>query len=77
MVRRNWCETRPFSFGRLLGDVNGDGVVNGVDISLIRRNLGAKRASPPGDVNGDGVVTTTDLNLARRTRGRSIPIPGR
>ncbi len=40
-------------------DVNGDGVVNILDLTIIARDLGTDRLE--GDVNGDGVVNVLDL----------------
>ena len=40
-------------------DVNGDGVVNILDLTIIARDLGTDRLE--GDVNGDGVVNILDL----------------
>ena len=40
-------------------DVNGDGVVNILDLTIIARDLGTDRLE--GDVNGDGVVNVIDL----------------
>lgn len=40
-------------------DVNGDGVVNILDLTLIARGLGTDNLE--GDVNGDGVVNVLDL----------------
>ena len=40
-------------------DVNGDGVVNIVDLTLVAQRFG--RNSLKGDVNGDGVVNVFDL----------------
>ncbi|MEE2681871.1 MAG: hypothetical protein VX641_05810 [Planctomycetota bacterium] len=42
----------------VLGDLNGDGVVNGMDMTIL---LGAWGSSGPGDFNGDGVVDGADL----------------
>lgn len=53
------------------GDVNGDGVVNQLDLAIITRNFGSlvdKRAD--GDITGavsnqpDGVVDALDLSIA-------------
>jgi hypothetical protein len=45
----------------VLGDLNGDGVINGADLGSL---LGAWGAAPPGapaDLNSDGVVNGADL----------------
>ena len=40
-------------------DVNGDGVVNILDLTLVAQEFGTD--SLEGDVNGDGVVNVFDL----------------
>jgi hypothetical protein len=63
-------------FDRLLGDVTGDGVVNGGDQTAIAAALG--QSAPQGfaplnaDVNGDGGVTARDATLATRSTGRRL-----
>jgi len=42
-----------------LGDLSGDGVVNGADMAVVLNNWGMVTAT--GDVNSDGVVDGTDL----------------
>jgi hypothetical protein len=47
------------------GDVNNDGVVNGLDISLVASHwlqTGTPK-SLPGDANGDGIVNGLDISL--------------
>lgn len=44
----------------LLGDLNGDGVVNGADLGLL---IGAWGGSGPADLNCDGIVDGADLGL--------------
>ena len=46
----------------LAGDVNHDGIVNGLDISLVASNWLAT-GSNPADANGDGVVNGLDISL--------------
>ena len=45
----------------LPGDANSDGVVNGLDISLIASHWLA--TGPAGDVTGDGIVNGLDIAL--------------
>ena len=40
-------------------DVNGDGVVNILDLTLVAQGFGTDEAN--GDVNGDGVINVFDL----------------
>ena len=42
------------------GDLNGDGVVNGIDLGIL---LGAWGARGPADLNADGVVNGIDLGI--------------
>jgi len=50
----------------LAGDMNGDDVVDGVDLSLLGRSLGAceDAANCPGDLDHDGDVSAQDLEAA-------------
>ncbi|TVQ59384.1 MAG: hypothetical protein EA379_11070 [Phycisphaerales bacterium] len=47
----------------LIGDANGDGVVDFGDLSLVLANFGQSGANLPGDVTGNGVVDFGDLSL--------------
>ena len=40
-------------------DVNGDGVVNILDLTLVAQGIGSNEAG--ADVNGDGVINVFDL----------------
>ncbi|MFZ9915736.1 MAG: trypsin-like peptidase domain-containing protein, partial [Phycisphaerales bacterium] len=60
----NWdsvCVSRAVSscFARP-GDLNGDGIVNGIDLGTL---LGAWGGSGAADVNGDGIVNAADLSV--------------
>jgi len=59
----------PF-FLQILGDVNGDGVVNIQDLVLIAARFGQTGAEP-ADVNGDGVVNIQDLVLVASHFGQN------
>ena len=73
-------------FYRLLGDVNGDGIVDqndlneiaaarGQSVSQIAAAIGqpASGLTPLSmDVNGDGSVNNTDLLLATKSKGNSL-----
>jgi hypothetical protein len=64
-----------YDFFRLLGDLNGDGVVNSSDL-VIERNqiIGYAGAVPTiaGDLNGDGVVDISDYILLRGRLGKRV-----
>ncbi len=63
-------------FDRILGDVNGDGIVDSNDLNEIAASsnptsqLGWTPLST--DVNGDGTVTAFDLTLATRAKGHKL-----
>lgn len=53
------------------GDLNKDGKVNAIDLSLLRQTFGKTGSS--GDLNGDGKVNALDLALLRSRFGK---VPG-
>jgi hypothetical protein len=55
----------------LLGDTNGDGKVDLVDLNNVRNFFGAAGPGVAGDTNGDNVVDLTDLNNVRNNFGAS------
>ena len=69
-------QTSVHHFYRLLGDVNGDAIVDQNDLTEIATSIGEN--SPNGwaplsvDVNGDGSVTAFDRTLAARSKGRRL-----
>ncbi|MCY3552202.1 MAG: von Willebrand factor type A domain-containing protein [Candidatus Poribacteria bacterium] len=55
-------------------DVNQDGTVNIVDLTLVAQNLGTPAtANPRVDVNGDGNVNILDMVLVSQNFGEVIP----
>ena len=58
------------NFFRLLGDVNGDGVVNALDRMLVQAAMGT--TNPEYDVNGTGVVSAIDRALVLRALNRKL-----
>jgi len=63
---------------RLLGDVNGDGKVDGNDIMLAARafasEAGGPRWNPDADLNGDGRVDGRDLVTIARNFGKGLSL---
>jgi len=53
--------TFTISGGTTLGDLNGDGVVDGADLGILLNLWGS--ADPTADLNGDGVVDGADLGI--------------
>ena len=51
-------------------DLNNDGTVNVLDLTLVARDLG-KTGSPAGDVNGDGSVNVLDLVMVAQHLGET------
>jgi fibronectin type 3 domain-containing protein len=58
----------------VFGDANSDGVVNSVDLNLVKTNFGSIGAvGAPGDVNEDGVVDIADYNMVKNNiNGSSV-----
>src|ERR1700728_4401255 len=54
----------------ILGDVNGDGVVNCADLAIVKGSFGLKTGQPGfdprADVNHDGVVNILDLSIVAK-----------
>ena len=69
-------QTAVHNFYRLLGDVNGDGIVDNNDLNSIAASIG--ESAPTGltplsaDVIGSGTITAFDLTLATRSKGRTL-----
>ncbi len=63
-------------FDRILGDVNGDGIVDSNDLNEIAASINetSRMGWTPlsADVTGAGVVTAFDLTLATRSKGRKL-----
>ncbi len=52
------------------GDINGDGVVNAIDLSILANNWGgSSRTRAQGDLNGDTVVNAYDLSILANNWG--------
>ena len=54
----------------LNGDVNDDGIVNVLDLTLVGQNFGVTFDRPQTDVDGDGQVNVLDLIIVANMFGR-------
>ena len=59
---------------RLPEDVNGDGIVNIIDLTLVASNFG-KQGENVADVNDDGIVNIIDLTLVASAFGNVVAAP--
>ena len=74
----------PVNGDLLLGDANGDGIVNGVDLNTVLSNYNRTGMDwVHGDFYGDGTVNGTDLNAVLSNYNQSfasaaaaVPEPG-
>ena len=57
-------------------DLNNDGVVNVLDLTLVARDLGKAGGSPAGDVTGDGAVNVLDLVRVAQDLGKTTTPAG-
>jgi hypothetical protein len=71
----NRLDSASITFGILLGDVTGDGVVNKVDIGATRDVVGEKTNSSNfrADVNTDGIIDHNDVRKVASYRGHTLP----
>ena len=67
--------TEPTHSKQKLEDINGDGAVNIVDLTLVASNFG-KSGENAADVNSDGVVNIVDLTLVAAAFGWTYSAPG-
>jgi len=65
----------PLSMGVLVGDVNGNAVVNSSDVSLTKSQVGMPVGSGNfrEDVNASGTISSTDVAIVKSDVGTSLP----
>ena len=61
-----------FEFARILGDADGNSVVDAADTSLVNAQQGRIGAGFSGDVDGSGAVNVTDKQKVAAQQGRSL-----
>jgi N-acetylneuraminic acid mutarotase len=65
----------PVSMGVLVGDVNGNTVVNASDVSLTKSQVGraVSASNFREDVNANGTISATDVAIVKSDVGTSLP----
>ena len=65
----------PVSMGVLVGDVNGNAVVNASDVSLTKSQVGqaVTNSNFREDVNANGTISATDVAIVKSDVGTSLP----
>jgi hypothetical protein len=65
----------PLSMGVLVGDVNGNAVVNASDISLTKALVGQviSGSNFRADVNANGTLNASDAGIVKQNAGTSLP----
>jgi hypothetical protein len=65
----------PVSMGVLVGDVNGNALVNASDVSLTKSQVGATVSGSNfrEDVNANGTITATDVAIVKSKVGTALP----
>ena len=74
----NECTTTgdvPVSMGVLVGDVNGNGLVNSSDVSLTKSKVGQAVDSTNfrEDATANGTISSTDVALVKSDVGHALP----
>jgi uncharacterized MnhB-related membrane protein len=65
----------PVSMGVLIGDVNGNSVVNASDVSLTKSQVGqaVSGSNFREDVNANGLINSVDVALVKAKVGTALP----
>ncbi len=71
----NTVTSASVTMGLLLGDVNGDRVVDGTDLMIVRSYRGqhADGINYRSDVSSDGFIGVSDIQLVNQQQGTSLP----
>ncbi len=61
--------------GLLLGDVNGDGVVDSADLDIVNSQIGqpTNEENFRSDINNDGVISASDVRIVTQHQGTYLP----
>ena len=65
----------PVSMGVLVGDVNGNAIVNASDVSLTKSQVGqaVSGSNFREDVNANGLINSVDVALVKSKVGTALP----
>ena len=64
------------ALGSLVGEANGDGRVNALDVAAVKRLLNtASTLAGRVDFNRDGRVNVLDVAVVKQNLGRSLAVP--
>jgi hypothetical protein len=65
----------PVAMGVLVGDVNGNAVVNASDVSVTKSQVGqaVTGSNFREDVNANGTISSTDVAIVKSDVGTSLP----
>jgi hypothetical protein len=71
----NTLTSATVTMGLLLGDANGDRVVDGTDLSIVRSHRGEHTdgTNYRSDVSNDGFINASDVQLVQQQQGTSLP----
>jgi hypothetical protein len=78
-INGNSLDSASITFGLLIGDVNGDRVVDHADYHIVKGDLGQSddstnfRADVATAGSGRGIINAADANLVKRQQGTSLP----
>jgi hypothetical protein len=61
--------------GLLLGDVNGDGLVDSADLDIVNSQIGQPTNGENfrSDINNDGTISTADVRIVTQQQGMRLP----
>jgi len=67
--------TACMTVGLLLGDVNGDGVVDSADLDIVNSQIGQPTSEENfrSDINNDGVISAADVRIVTQQQGTRLP----
>jgi hypothetical protein len=57
----------------MVGDANGDGIADGLDLQVVQQHIDTAGGLAQGDFNGDGLVNASDLTLLNNNFERRMP----